>query len=232
MKQELKVRTIRMLVKCAVASSAIMLSLSAGCRAENPRIPPPKADDPIAAKSGSETAIFAGGCFWGTQTVFEHVKGVVKTTAGYAGGKASTATYDQVTTETTNHAESVEIVFDPSKITYGELLQVFFAIHDPTTLNRQGPDVGTSYRSAIFTADANQARIAKAYIAQLTAEKVFPKPIVTEVTQSSGFYRAEEYHQDYALNHPDEPYIMVCDRPKLATLKSEFPQLYISYKGK
>ena len=175
--------------------------------------------------------MFAGGCFWGTQTVFEHVKGVLKTAAGYDGGSKDTATYAQVTTETTKHAESVEVVFDPSKITYGQLLQVFFAIHDPTTLNRQGPDEGTSYRSVIFTESADQNRIAKAYIEQLTAAKVFPHPIVTEVTTSPGFYRAEEYHQDYALNNPDNPYIMVCDRPKLETLKTQFPQLYVTYKG-
>ena len=213
------------------ALGVMMLGMSAGCRADGPKIPAPKTDDAPAAKPARETAVFAGGCFWGTQTVFEHVKGVLKTTAGYAGGKASTATYAQVTTETTQHAESVEVVFDPSKITYGGLLQVFFAIHDPTTLNRQGPDVGTSYRSAIFTSDADQARIAKAYIAQLSAAKVFARPIVTEVTPSPGFYRAEDYHQDYARNNPDNPYIMVCDRPKLETLKTEFPQLYVKYKG-
>ncbi len=202
-----------------------------GCRAAAPHVPGPKVDDSLAAKPGRETAVFAGGCFWGTQTVFEHVKGVVQSAAGYAGGSKDTATYDQVTTETTKHAESVQVVFDPSKITYGELLQVFFAIHDPTTLNRQGPDVGTSYRSAIFTNDADQVRIAKSYIAQLGAEHVFAKPIVTEVTPNPGFYRAEAYHQDYALNNPDNPYIMVCDRPKLETLKTEFPQLYVMYKG-
>ena len=213
---------------------AIGLTISAsgtGCRAAAPHVPGPRVDDALAAKSGRETAVFAGGCFWGTQTVFEHVKGVLQTTAGYAGGSRDTATYAQVTTETTKHAESVEVVFDPAKITYGELLQVFFAIHDPTTLNRQGPDQGTSYRSVIFTTDADQARIAKAYIAQLDTEHVFSKPVVTEVTQNPGFYKAEEYHQDYALNNPNNPYIMVCDRPKLQTLKTEFPQLYVPYKG-
>ncbi len=209
----------------------LVLCMGTGCRAASPVIPGPKADASLAAKPGRETAVFAGGCFWGTQTVFEHVKGVLKTTAGYDGGSRDSATYAQVTTETTKHAESVEIVFDPSKITYGELLQVFFAIHDPTTLNRQGPDQGTSYRSAIFTESEDQKRIATAYIAQLTSEKVFPQPIVTEVTPSPGFYRAEEYHQDYALNNPDNPYILVCDRPKLQTLKTQFPQLYVAYKG-
>ena len=209
----------------------VALGMATGCSAAAPHIPGPRSDDPLAARPGRETAVFAGGCFWGTQTVFEHVKGVLKTTAGYDGGSKDTATYAQVTTETTKHAESVEVVFDPSRITYGELLQVFFAIHDPTQVDRQGPDVGTSYRSAIFTTDANQERIAKAYIAQLTAEKVFPSRIATEVTPSPGFYHAEDYHQDYALNNPNNPYIMVCDRPKLATLKDQFPQLYVSYKG-
>lgn len=210
---------------------AFALMTAAGCQAAAPRVPGPRVDDTLAAKSGRETAIFAGGCFWGTQTVFEHVKGVLKTTAGYDGGSRDTATYAQVTTETTKHAESVEVVFDPSRITYGELLRVFFAIHDPTTLNRQGNDVGTSYRSAIFTTDNNQARIARAYIAQLTADKVFPRPIVTDVTPNTGFFRAEDYHQDYALNNPDNPYIQVCDRPKLATLRNDFPELYTPYKG-
>lgn len=205
-----------------------------GCRAaeSSPVVPAPKVDTALASKPGRATAIFAGGCFWGTQTVFEHVKGVLKVTAGYAGGSASTATYDQVTTETTKHAESVEVVFDPSRITYGKLLQVFFAIHDPTQLNRQGPDVGTSYRSAIFTASDDQRRIAKAYIAQLTAAKVWPNPIVTEVNGKTPFYAGEDYHQDYAMNNPDNPYILVCDRPKLETLKQQFPQLYVLYKGK
>jgi peptide-methionine (S)-S-oxide reductase len=195
-------------------------------------VPAPKDDAPIAQNSGKETAIFAGGCFWGTQTVFERVKGVVATTAGYAGGSAATATYDQVTTETTGHAESVKVVYDPSKITYGKLLQIFFSVvHDPTQLNRQGADVGTSYRSAIFYANEEQRKISTEYIAQLNAAGVFKKPIVTEVTPLKGFYDAESYHQDYALHHPDNPYILVCDRPKVEALKKEFPDLFQSYKG-
>src|ERR1700691_2930275 len=166
-------------------------------------VPAPKDDVPLAQNSGKETAIFAGGCFWGTQSVFERVKGVVATTAGYAGGSAATATYDQVTTETTGHAESVKVVFDPSKITYGKLLQIFFSVHDPTQLNRQGPDVGTSYRSAIFYSSDEQRNIGTAYIAQLNAAHVFPKPIVTQVTPLKGFYDAESDHQDYALHNPD-----------------------------
>jgi peptide-methionine (S)-S-oxide reductase len=195
-------------------------------------IPAPKDDASLAQNSGKETAIFAGGCFWGTQSVFERVKGVVATTAGYAGGSAATATYDQVTTETTGHAESVKVVYDPSKITYGKLLQIFFSVvHDPTQLNRQGPDVGTSYRSAIFYTNEEQRKISTEYIAQLDAAGVFKKPIVTEVTPLKGFYDAESYHQDYALHHPDNPYILVCDRPKVEALKKEFPDLFQDYKG-
>ena len=195
-------------------------------------IPAPKDDAALAQSSGKETAIFAGGCFWGTQSVFERVKGVVATTAGYAGGSAATATYDQVTTETTGHAESVKVVYDPSKITYGKLLQIFFSVvHDPTQLNRQGPDVGTSYRSAIFYTNEEQRKISTEYIAQLNAAGAFKKPIATEVTPLKGFYDAESYHQDYALHHPDNPYILVCDRPKVEALKKEFPDLFQDYKG-
>lgn len=196
-------------------------------------VPPATVDASLASSPGKQTAVFAGGCFWGTQSVFERVKGVVKTTAGYAGGSASTATYDQVTTETTGHAESVEVVYDPSKLTYGQLLRVFFSVaHDPTQLNRQGPDVGTSYRSAIFYLNDDQRRIASAYIAQLDNAKVFPGRIVTQVTALKGFYPAESYHQDYALHHPDNPYIQVCDRPKVEMLKQQFPELFVDYDGK
>ncbi|MGA7555204.1 MAG: peptide-methionine (S)-S-oxide reductase MsrA [Candidatus Acidiferrales bacterium] len=196
-------------------------------------VPPAKVDAPLAATSGKETAVFAGGCFWGTQAVFERVRGVVATAAGYAGGAAATATYDQVSAETTGHAESVQVVYDPSRITYGQLLRVFFSVaHDPTELNRQGPDVGTSYRSAIFYTNDEQKRVAAAYIGQLDAAKVFGAPIVTEVTPLKGFYRAEDYHQDYALHNPGNPYIQICDLPKVRALKSEFPDLFVDYKGK
>jgi peptide-methionine (S)-S-oxide reductase len=196
-------------------------------------IPPATADLALATKPGEQKAVFAGGCFWGTQSVFERVKGVLNTTVGYAGGTAATATYDQVTTETTGHAESVEVEYDPSKITYGQLLRIFFSVaHDPTQLNRQGPDVGTSYRSAIFYLNDDQKRIATAYIAQLDAAHVFPKQIVTQVTPLNGFYRAEDYHQDYAYYNPNNPYIMVCDRPKIAALKEGFPELFVDYKPK
>jgi peptide-methionine (S)-S-oxide reductase len=196
-------------------------------------IPAPKDDLPLAQHSAKETAVFAGGCFWGTQSVFERVKGVVATTAGYSGGSAANATYDQVTTETTGHAESVKVVYDPSRITYGKLLQIFFSVvHDPTQLNRQGPDVGTSYRSAIFFTNQDQQKIATAYIAQLDAARVFHQPIVTQVVPLKGFYDAESYHQDYALHHPDNPYILVCDRPKIEALRKEFPDLFQEYSGK
>jgi peptide-methionine (S)-S-oxide reductase len=213
---------------------ALSISLT-GCMARaasRPPIPPANTDVSLAKSSGKQTAVFAGGCFWGTQAVFERVKGVLKTTTGYSGGSASSATYDQVTTETTGHAESVQVVYDPSKVTYGQLLRIFFSVaHDPTQLNRQGPDVGTSYRSAIFYANDEQKRLATAYIQQLDAAHVFPKPIATQVAPLKGFYRAEDYHQDYALHNPDNPYILVCDRPKIAALKQQFPELFVDYKG-
>jgi peptide-methionine (S)-S-oxide reductase len=196
-------------------------------------IPPAASDDMLASKSGKQVAVFAGGCFWGTQSVFERVKGVVETTAGYSGGSASTATYDQVTTETTGHAESVRVVYDPSKITYGQLLRIYFSVaHDPTELNRQGPDVGTSYRSAIFYTNEEQRKISLAYIAQLDSAHAFPGPIVTQVVPLKGFYDAETYHQHYADLNPDNPYILVCDRPKIAALKQQFPELFKEYEGK
>ena len=213
-----------------------VLSLTAGCSGQeairHQPIPAAQTDDQLASMPGKATAVFAGGCFWGTQAVFERVKGVLKTTAGYAGGTANTATYDQVTTETTEHAESVEVVYDPSKLTYGQLLRIFFSVaHDPTEFNRQGNDVGLSYRSNIFFTTPEQARLAHAYIQQLDAEHVYPKKIVTRVDPLKGFYRGEEYHQDYALKNPNNSYIAVCDRPKIAALKEQFPELFVDYKG-
>jgi len=220
-----------LIVGCAILAM-LLVGRTANAASKAP-IPAAKADLPLASSAGKQKAVFAGGCFWGTQAVFERVKGVVKTTAGYAGGSASTATYDQVTTETTGHAESVEVIYDPSKITYGQLLRIFFSVaHDPTQLNRQGPDVGTSYRSAIFYVGDEQKRIATAYIAQLDEEKVFSGKIVTEVTPLKGFYRAEDYHQDYALHNPTNPYIQVCDRPKIESLKAQFPDLFVDYEGR
>ncbi|MGB0122336.1 MAG: peptide-methionine (S)-S-oxide reductase MsrA [Silvibacterium sp.] len=220
-----------MLARAGVLLLAGLPMLSCRAATSSP-IPPAKTDAALASSSSRATAVFAGGCFWGTQAVFERVKGVVETTAGYSGGSAATAHYDDVTTETTGHAESVRVVYDPSKITYGQLLRIFFSVaHDPTQLNRQGNDVGTSYRSVIFYADDDQKRIATDYIAQLDAAHVFPKPIVTQIVPLKGFYAAEDYHQDYALKNPDNPYIYVCDRPKIAALKAEFPDLFVKYKG-
>ena len=217
-----------------VAALLLAFSASIGCTAATKTpVPAPAHDAALAQTSGKQTAVFAGGCFWGTQSVFERVKGVLATTAGYSGGSAFTATYEQVGQENTGHAESVKVVFDPSKITYGQLLQIFFSVvHDPTQLNRQGPDVGESYRSVIFYANDEQQKISKDYIAQLDAAKVFPKPIVTQVVPLKGFYDAEAYHQDYALHNPNNPYILVCDRPKVEALKQQFPELFKDYHGK
>jgi peptide-methionine (S)-S-oxide reductase len=221
-------------MRSTIPSSAFAAALLlAGAALAAPPIPPAATDVPLAAKPGREKAVFAGGCFWGVQSVFQRVKGVIATTAGYSGGSAATATYRQVVTETTGHAESVEVVYDPSRITYGTLLRIYFSVaHDPTQLNRQGPDVGTSYRSAIFYTNEDQHRLAAAYIAQLDAAKVFPGRIVTDVTPLKAFYRAEDYHQDYAYYNPDNPYIQVCDRPKIEALKQQFPDLFIDYKPK
>ncbi len=198
-----------------------------------PPIPPLNLDAPLAKQPGKETAVFAGGCFWGVQSVFQRVKGVIRTTAGYAGGRKETATYQQVITETTDHAESVEVLFDPSRITYGQLLRIYFSVaHDPTQLNRQGPDVGKSYRSEIFFTTEDQERLARAYIAQLNKQKVFPHAIVTLVSPLKAFYRAEDYHQDYGYRNPDNPYIQVCDLPKIKALKEQFPKLFVEYQPK
>ena len=194
-------------------------------------IPAPLVDEAHTAAK-QETAVFAGGCFWGVQSVYNRVKGVEHTTAGYSGGDAHTATYGQVTTETTGHAESLKIVYDSSKISYGTLLRIFFSVvHDPTQLNRQGPDVGTSYRSAIFYTSEDQKKVAEAYIAQLDSEKIYPAKIVTQVVPLKGFYDGEAYHQDYADHNPNNPYIQVCDVPKMAALKMQFPDLFKEYNG-
>lgn len=203
---------------------------AAACNAKanpNAPVPAPNVDAARASSSGRETAVISGGCFWGVQAVFQHVKGVVSATSGYAGGSAKDAEYETVSTGETGHAESVEIVYDPSQITYGELLRVFFSVaHDPTQLNRQGPDQGTQYRSAIFYKGEEQKRIAEAYIAQLEQAKVFSHRIVTQIVPLQGFYPAEAYHQNYATLHPNQPYIMFNDAPKVANLKQEFPDIY------
>ena len=191
--------------------------------------PAPAMDTPLAAAKNQQTAVFAGGCFWGIQAVFEHIKGVTKATAGYSGGTVKNPSYEEVSTGTTGHAESVEVVYDPSQITFGQLMKIFFSVAlDPTQLNRQGPDEGTQYRSAIFYETPDQQRIAQAYIAQLTDAKVFPRPIVTQIVPFKAFYRAEEYHQDFLMHNPDNPYIVVNDLPKLSNLKKEFPALYVN----
>ena len=190
-------------------------------------VPAPVQDATRATTPGQQTAVLSGGCFWGIQSVFQHVKGVISATSGYSGGSAKTAEYEIVSTGETGHAESVEIVYDPSQITYGELLRVFFSVaHDPTQLNRQGPDEGTQYRSSIFYRNDEQKRIAEAYIAQLDKAKVFSSPIVTKVVPLQAFYPAEAYHQNYATLHPNQPYILFNDAPKVAHLRQEFPDLY------
>jgi len=190
-------------------------------------LPDPAVDAPLATAHSQQTVVFAGGCFWGIQAVFQHVKGVQEATSGYSGGSAATAEYETVSTGTTGHAESVRVTYDPSQVSFGQLLKVFFSVaHDPTQLNRQGPDTGTQYRSAIFYNDPEQAKITKAYIGQLEQARVFERPIVTQVTPLQGFYPAEAYHQNYATLHPNEPYIAYNDAPKVEHLRQQLPALY------
>lgn len=212
------------LALAAAVSGPAVSSAAEGATA----IPPPAVDMPKAKTTGGpETAVLAGGCFWGMQGVFEHVKGVRQVLAGYSGGKKATANYETVSTGETRHAESVQIKFDPSQISYGQILRVYFSVaHNPTELNRQGPDEGTQYRSEIFYATPAQERVAKAYIAQLDAAHVFPAPIVTRVGPLTGFYPAEGYHQDFLIHHPNYPYIVINDAPKIVNLKRLLPALY------
>ena len=212
---------------------AVLLLAALGATACNAKaspsatVPAPVQNASLAAAPGQQTAVLSGGCFWGVQAVFQHVKGVISATSGYAGGSAKTAEYEIVSTGETGHAESVQIVFDPSQITYGELLRVFFSVaHDPTQLNRQGPDEGSQYRSSIFYSSDEQKRIAEAYIAQLDQAKIFPRPIVTKVVALQAFYPAEAYHQNYATLHPNQPYIVFNDAPKVEHLRQQFPDLY------
>ena len=192
-------------------------------------LPDPAVDTAKTADKRAATAVFAGGCFWGVEAVFKHVKGVTSAVSGYAGGSAKTAQYEIVGTGLTGHAESVQVTYDPSQISYGQLLRVFFSVaHDPTQLNRQGPDVGTQYRSAIFYADPEQQRVAQAYIDQLSNAKTFARPIVTQLSPLNAFYPAEDYHQDYLARHPESMYIVINDLPKLNNLRQEFPQIYVS----
>jgi peptide-methionine (S)-S-oxide reductase len=215
----------------SILVTSLLITMPA-CSAANATVgnalPNPVIDAPLAATKGEQTAVIAGGCFWGIQAVFEHVKGVISVSAGYSGGAADTAHYEMVSEGNTGHAESVRIKYDPSRITYGQLLKVYFAVaHDPTELNRQGPDTGTQYRSAIFYGNAEQKKIADAYIAQLNKVGVFKGPIVTQVVALKAFYEAEAYHQDYAVNHPNEPYIAINDLPKVAELRKQLPELYV-----
>jgi peptide-methionine (S)-S-oxide reductase len=204
-----------------------VLSLVTVAFAKSPVVPPPTVDATKTANAPAQTAVFAGGCFWGIQAVFQHVKGVTTAVSGYSGGEAKTADYRQVSTGDTGHAESVQVTYDPGQITYGQLLQVFFSVaHNPTELNRQGPDEGTQYRSVIFYGNEEQKKIATAYIAQLDTAKVFPGRIVTQVVPLKAFYPAEAYHQDYATRHPDNLYIVYNDAPKVDNLKQEFPAIY------
>ena len=215
---------------CAAAIGALALAAFAiapsRAAEEAVIVPAPTVDAKDA--DDIQTAVLAGGCFWGVQGVFQHTAGVVNAVSGYAGGSKSTADYNMVSTGSTGHAESVEIKYDPKKISYGKILQIFFSVvHDPTQLNRQGPDTGTQYRSAIFTANDEQKKVAEAYIAQLNAAKVYKKPIVTKVGPLQAFYAAEDYHQDYLTLHPNQPYIAFNDIPKVENLKKIFADNYI-----
>ena len=211
----------------AILLSVIAIAACSSATASATTIPDPALDAPLAKAKGEQTAVLAGGCFWGVEAVFEHVKGVTDVRSGYSGGSTKTAQYEEVGTGETGHAESVQITYDPSQVSYGQLLKVFFSVaHDPTELNRQGPDTGTQYRSAIFYANDEQKRIAQAYIEQLNRAKVFSRPIVTQVAALKSFSEAEAYHQDYLANHPDEPYIVINDTPKVENLRKQLPGLY------
>lgn len=211
----------------AIGVACLGLLAVPGADAAKTVVPPPVADSALASSRGEQTVVFSGGCFWGVQAVFQHVKGVVSARSGYSGGERRTAEYEMVSTGRTGHAESVKVVFDPSQVTYGQLLHVFFSVaHDPTELNRQGPDEGPQYRSVVFYTSEEQEKITKAYIAQLEEAHVFKHRIVTEVVPLKAFYEAEAYHQDYATHHPESSYIQYNDLPKVDHLKKEFPQLW------
>jgi peptide-methionine (S)-S-oxide reductase len=215
------------------ASILVFIAMTAaGCAVqqparEEPGVVPPPSLDLAAGGDSSEVAVLAGGCFWGVQGVYQHVKGVTAAVSGYAGGDASTANYEGSSRGGSGHAESVQISFDPRQVSYGRLLQLYFSVvHDPTELNRQGPDVGTQYRSAIFPQNAEQEKVARTYVAQLEKARVFDEPIVTTIELARPFYRAEDYHQDYLERHPSQPYIFINDLPKIAALQRQFPDLY------
>ncbi len=211
----------------AVGILCVALFAAPGADAAKAVVPPPVTDAALASSGGEQTVVFSGGCFWGVQAVFQHVKGVISARSGYSGGERRTAEYETVSTGRTGHAESVKVVFDPSQVTYGQLLHVFFSVaHDPTQLNWQGPDEGSQYRSVVFYTNEEQQRITEAYIAQLENAHVFKHRIVTQVVPLKGFYEAEAYHQDYATRHPESMYIQYNDLPKVDNLKKEFPQLW------
>jgi peptide-methionine (S)-S-oxide reductase len=213
---------IRGFTAALLVTLAVSLALAKGNQ-----IPAPASDASLAPKAGEESVVFSGGCFWGVQAVFQHVKGVISATSGYSGGEAKTAQYEIVSTGETGHAESVKVWYDPAQVTYGQLLHVFFSVaHDPTELNRQGPDDGAQYRSAIFYTTPEQLKITQAYISQLDNAHTFKHKIVTQVTALKAFYPAEAYHQNYATLHPDSMYIRFNDAPKVENLKKDFPQLY------
>ena len=227
---QLGVAMQQVLLRVFVAWVAFLSVSSVASNAEDRSgfsVPSPSVDAALATNRSDQTVVLAGGCFWGIQAVFQHVKGVISATSGYSGGASATAEYERVSTGETGHAESVKITYDPSEITYGKLLQIFFSVaHDPTQLNRQGPDEGSQYRSAIFYNGDEQKRIAEAYIAQLNQATVFSRRIVTQVVPLKSFYPAEAYHQNYATRHPDNPYIVYNDAPKVAHLRQQFPDLY------
>jgi peptide-methionine (S)-S-oxide reductase len=229
-----KMQNALRILSFAAIAAALCVFAALGSRAKASRtsaeFPRPAVDQPAATAKGKETAVLSGGCFWGVQAVYEHTKGVISATSGYSGGEADTASYEIVGSGKTEHAESVKIVYDPSQITYGQLLMIFFSVaHNPTELNKQGPDWGTQYRSSIFYASPEQEKIADAYIKQLNEAKVYSGKIVTAVVPLKGFYPAEGYHQDYLKHHPNDPYIVINDVPKIQNLKREFPQLYRDY---
>lgn len=213
------------------AAAALCLALVSMARVDAAEsavaVPPAAGAAQLASANPSETVVLAGGCFWGVQGVFQHTKGVLGAVSGYAGGKRDTASYEMVSSGSTGHAESVQVTYDPRQVSFGQILQIYFSVaHDPTQLNRQGPDTGTQYRSAIFTANADQQKAAEAYIAQINAAKVFRAPIVTQVAPLQAFYRAEDYHQDYATLHPNQPYIAYNDLPKISNLQKMYPAIY------
>lgn len=227
-------RIVNKLILVGVAGAVLLVGFNfarrvVGSSARATALPDAAVDEVVPAGKRESSIVLAGGCFWGIQAVFQHVKGVKSATSGYAGGDADSAHYEIVSEGDSGHAESVKVVYDPSQITLGKLLKIFFAVaHDPTQLNRQGPDSGTQYRSAIFFADADQERIANAYIKQLGQARAFDDPIVTKVSSLAGFYPAEAYHQDYARIHPEDPYIVYNDAPKVAALQKQFPQLFVA----